>query len=101
MAAADIGRVAVVGAGSWGTTVAALLAPRVDTVLWSRRPEVAEEITTRRCNGAYLPSVVLPTELAATACLADAVRGADLVVVAVPSHGFRAVLADAAPDVGD
>ena len=92
-------RVAVVGAGTWGTTVAALASLGNDTVLWSRRREVADSIATRRTNDVYLPGVELPAELRATPSLAEAVRGAEVVVMAVPSHGFRAVLAEAAAHV--
>jgi glycerol-3-phosphate dehydrogenase (NAD(P)+) len=84
--------VAVVGAGSWGTTVAGLLAARGPAVLWARSPAVAEGIERTRENRRYLPGISLPPALRATALLADALEGADLVLVAVPSHGFRAVL---------
>ena len=48
-------RVAVVGGGSWGTTVASLAAKNTDTILWARRPDVAKEIETSHTNSAYLP----------------------------------------------
>lgn len=84
-------RVAVIGAGSWGTTVAALAARTVPTLLWARRPELAERINADRVNADYMPGFQLPDGLVATSDLAAAVDGADLVVMAVPSHGFRAV----------
>lgn len=90
-------RVAVVGAGSWGTTVAALAAVNTPTVLWSRRPELAEQINVAHVNPDYLPNFVLPEQLRATASLEDAVSGADVLVMAVPSHGYRDVAAQAAP----
>jgi glycerol-3-phosphate dehydrogenase (NAD(P)+) len=95
-------RVAVVGAGSWGTTVAALTAANADTVLWARRPELANQINEAKVNPEYLPAFVLPEELRATSSLAEAVAGADVVVMAVPSHGFRDVAVEAASaiDVG-
>ena len=93
-------RAAVIGAGSWGTTVAALLAPRVPTVLWSRRPDVAADIAAGRGNRRYLDGHDLPAELSATDDLAEAVAGAEVVVVGVPTHGFRAVLEAAAPALG-
>lgn len=93
-------RVAVVGAGSWGTTVAGLAARNTSTVLWAREPRLAKAIGESRENAAYLPGVPLPDGLEATSSLEDACRGADVVVMAVPSHGFRAVLADAAASVG-
>ncbi|MHB8681123.1 MAG: NAD(P)H-dependent glycerol-3-phosphate dehydrogenase [Acidimicrobiales bacterium] len=85
-------KVAVVGAGSWGTTVAAMAAARVPTELWARRAELPAQITGEHRNGDYLPDVVLPATLRATADLEEAVAGAGLVVMAVPSHGFRQVL---------
>lgn len=86
--------VAVIGAGSWGTTVAALAAENTPTVLWARRPELAESINRDHINVDYLPQFELPTELCATASLQEAVAGADVVVMAVPSHGFREVAAE-------
>jgi glycerol-3-phosphate dehydrogenase (NAD(P)+) len=85
-------KVAVVGAGSWGTTVAALSASSVPTVLWARRPALAQTLGQTHENPDYLPGVVLPDALGATASLAEAVTGCALVIMAVPSHGFRTVL---------
>ncbi len=90
-------RIAVLGAGSWGTTVASLVAPRHDTVLWARNPEVAESVNTAHANADYLPGFDLPAELVATADFEEAVCAADLLVVGVPTSGFRAVLEEAAP----
>ncbi len=89
-------KVAVIGAGSWGTTVAALAASSVPTVLWARRPSLAAEVETRRENADYLPGVVLPDSLRVTSSLEEAVAGSALVIMAVPSHGFRAVLSELA-----
>lgn len=94
-------RVAVVGAGSWGTTVAVLASANADTVLWARRSELADEINESHTNSTYLGDTALPERLVATADLAEAVRGADLVVMGVPSHGFREIAAAAAPYVAD
>ena len=92
--------VAVVGAGSWGTAVAGLCRHGADdVVLWARRPEVARELRADHTNRRYLPGYVLPDDVRATSDLEEAVSGVDVVVVAVPSHGFRAVLASAAPFV--
>jgi glycerol-3-phosphate dehydrogenase (NAD(P)+) len=90
-------KVAVIGAGSWGTTVAAIASRSAPTVLWARRPELGEAIDRRHENPDYLPGITLPPRLRATTSLAEAVDGAGLVVMAVPSHGFRAVLLDLAP----
>ena len=95
-----VSRVAVIGAGSWGTTVAALLAPVVPTVLWSRRADVAADVSAGRGNRRYLDGYPLPSELEATDDLAVAVGGADLLVVGVPTHGFRHTLESAAAAVG-
>ena len=89
-------RIAVIGAGSWGTTVASLAAANTTTILWARNPSVAEEINSAHTNSAYLPGFDLPTALEATHELADAIHAADLVVMGVPSHGFREVIASVA-----
>ena len=94
-------RIAVIGAGSWGTTVAAHLATAAPTVLWSRRPDVADDVAAGRGNRRYLDGHALSSELDATSDLAAAVDGASILVVAVPTHGFRDVLAEAAPGVAD
>jgi glycerol-3-phosphate dehydrogenase (NAD(P)+) len=90
-------RVAVLGAGSWGTTVATLVAGRHDCVLWARDPELAREIDERDSNSRYLPGLPLPSSLRATADLEKAVHDADLLVVGVPTKGFRVILTDAKP----
>ncbi|MEI7592143.1 MAG: NAD(P)H-dependent glycerol-3-phosphate dehydrogenase [Actinomycetes bacterium] len=83
---------AVMGAGSWGTTVAHLLAQNTPTILWARDPAVATEISSDHTNSRYLPGFELHTELRATDAISDAVNQADLLVVGVPSHGFRSTL---------
>ena len=92
-------KVAVIGAGSWGTTVAALAAANTPTVLWARRRELADHINDAKINPEYLPAFPLPDELRATDSLAEAVGGADVVVMAVPSHGFRDVAVEAAASI--
>ena len=92
----DIG-VSVLGAGSWGTTVAHLAAHNQPTVIWARRSEVAEEITERHTNERYLPGHVLHPELRASNDLAETVGRADVLVVGVPTSGFREALVAAAP----
>ncbi len=92
-------RVAVIGAGSWGTAVAALLAPKADVVLWARDPSLAEQIDRQHENPRYLPGITLPEQLRAVGDLARACEHGDVLVLAVPSHGLRAVLADACPTV--
>jgi glycerol-3-phosphate dehydrogenase (NAD(P)+) len=88
--------VTVLGSGSWGTTVASLVTARNPTLLWSRDPDTAREVTDRHTNQRYLPGVGLPRRLRATADLEEACSSADVLVVGVPSAGFRGVLAGAA-----
>jgi glycerol-3-phosphate dehydrogenase (NAD(P)+) len=95
-----VSRVAVVGAGSWGTTLADLLAAKGDdVVLWAHEPEVADEINRRHRNDLFLPDATLHEGLTATTDLRAAVRGAALVVSAAPSHAVRTVMGAAAADL--
>ena len=92
------GHVAVVGAGSWGTAFAAVVAANhVPTLLWARRPELAREINARHANQPYLPDVPLPTTLRATSDVEEAVGPASVVVVAVPSHALREKMKEMGP----
>ncbi|GAA2208077.1 NAD(P)H-dependent glycerol-3-phosphate dehydrogenase [Nonomuraea monospora] len=85
-------RVSVLGAGSWGTTVAALVCKRHETLVWSRDPGVAEEINLRHRNQVYLPGFALPPALTATDDLVVAAATAQVLIMGVPSHAFRGVL---------
>ena len=76
-------RIAVIGAGSWGTAVAAIAAGNVATTLWARRPELAERIRDAHENPTYLPGIVLPSRLHATASLEEACTSADVLVLGV------------------
>jgi len=89
----------VVGAGSWGTTVANAVAKNCQTVLWARRAELAQQISTRHENHDYLPGSKLVGNLLCSADLAAAVSNASIVMMAVPSNGFREVAARVAPHV--
>lgn len=89
-------RVAVIGAGSWGTTVAALAARNTPTVIWSRRAELAAQINDDHRNGDYLADYDLPPALEATDDLERAVTGCDVLVMGVPSAGFRGALEEVA-----
>jgi len=93
--------VAVIGAGSWGTAVAALVGATHPASLWVRSPQRAAAIETSRENATYLPGVGLPIGLLATSSLEEALVGARTVFMAVPSHGFRAVLNDMKPFTAD
>ena len=87
-------KAAVMGAGSWGTTFAQVLCEAgTPAVLWARRPELAKAINTSRENPAYLPGIKLTDALRATADPAEALDGADLVVLAVPAQSLRENLA--------
>ena len=89
-------RVAVIGAGSWGTTVASLAAVNTPTTLWGRRQELVDAMGATRENPDYLPGFVLPEQLCLTASIEAAVTDADVIVMAVPSNGFRDVAAQVA-----
>ena len=91
-------RVTVLGAGSWGTTVASVLCRRDhEVLLWARNPDVATEVDRRRRNEAYLPGIRLPARLRATADLEQAGRHAELLVVGVPTGAFRETLENLRP----
>ena len=83
--------VAVVGAGSWGTTVANAVAKNQSTMLWARRNELADQIATRHENFDYLPGITLVESLKCSSQLRDVVANASIVMMAVPSNGFRDV----------
>lgn len=95
-------KIAVIGAGSWGTTLANLLAKKGHPVtLWAYEPEVASAIEEHRENPQFLPGIALDSRLRATSDLAEAVPGADVVVVVSPSQHVRRVMGEAARYVPD
>lgn len=90
--------VGVVGAGSWGTTLAKIVGENDhEVLLWARRPELVEQLNEGRHNPQYLPQVALPSAVRATAELQRVCGVCRLLLVAVPSHGFRAVAREMAP----
>ncbi len=92
----------MLGAGAWGTALAKVLADKhFPTRVWSHRPEVADTINREHKNVRYLPTAELPETLTATHDLGDALAGAELVVVVIPSHGLRAVMRDARAHMPD
>jgi glycerol-3-phosphate dehydrogenase (NAD(P)+) len=97
---AGAAKVAVIGAGSWGTTVASLTCCNAPTVLWARSKELASEIAATGVNSRYLPDFPMPTRLQVTSVLEEALAGAEVVVMGVPSHGFRSVLMAGAEWIG-
>ncbi|MAG29291.1 MAG: NAD(P)H-dependent glycerol-3-phosphate dehydrogenase [Deltaproteobacteria bacterium] len=92
-------RVSVLGAGSFGTTMAHLLSHNAPTLLWCRRPETADEINHEHRNERYLPGYGVAEEVRATPSLEEAVREADVLVMGIPSHGFRAALEEVAKHI--
>ena len=83
-------RVAVLGAGSWGTTFAKILADGgADVALWARRPELAREITQSKRNSDYLPGINLPRSLWASPNLPEVLAGAEQVYLSVPAQSLR------------
>ena len=85
-------KVAVLGAGSWGTTVASILSQKVKTQIWARTSDVATEINAAHTNATYLGRRVLAPQLVATTDMAEALSDSSLVVVAIPSHVVRETL---------
>jgi glycerol-3-phosphate dehydrogenase (NAD(P)+) len=92
-------KITVLGAGSWGTTVASIVAKRNPTTLWARDEDVARQIDEKHTNSRYLEGFDLPERLRGTSDLEEAVSDADVLVVGIPSHAFRDVLEQAAPHV--
>jgi len=89
---------AVIGAGSWGTALAQLLGEKGHTVrLWVFEPEVYERLSRDRVNSTFLPDVRLSARVSFTRDFGEALTGAEVMVMAVPSHVFRGVLGDLAP----
>ena len=85
-------KVAVLGGGSWGTTVACQVTRNAPVSLWARNPDTVVEINKHHSNATYLPDAALPEKLTATNDIAEAVSSADVVVMAIPSQSFRGVL---------
>ena len=83
-------RVAVLGGGSWGTTIGSMVSRNTPTVLWARDGKTVSEINEHRTNRRYLGDARLSARLTATADLGSAVHDADVIVMGVPSHTFRA-----------
>jgi glycerol-3-phosphate dehydrogenase (NAD(P)+) len=90
-------KVGLLGGGSWGTTVAALVARNAPITLWARDAATVAEINSRHTNEKYLPGAKLPVKLRATNDLAEAVADVDVLVVGIPSQSFRAVLEQVKP----
>jgi glycerol-3-phosphate dehydrogenase (NAD(P)+) len=94
------GKVAVLGAGAWGTALARVLAEKGDpVVMWARNADVVTQVNERHENERYLPGVKLPETLSASPDLAGTLEGATMVVFVAPSHATREVAKAAAPHV--
>lgn len=88
-------KVSVIGAGSWGTAIAFVLAENGhDCLLWARRAEQADEIMNEHKNSAYLPATLLPKNLKATSSLEEAILHGDTIIIAVPTKAIRGVCSE-------
>jgi glycerol-3-phosphate dehydrogenase (NAD(P)+) len=93
--------IAVVGAGGWGTALSVHLARVGHTVrLWAREPELVEQMRRERVNRPFLAGIALPDGIEPTGRLDEAVSGVNVVLVATPTHGTRAVVRQMAPHLG-
>lgn len=90
-------KVGLLGGGSWGTTVASLIAKNAPTKMWARNPETVDDINNNHRNEKYLPGAKLTPSLRATNSIEEAIHDADVLVMGVPSQSFRRVLEDAKP----
>ncbi len=89
--------VGLLGGGSWGTTVASLVARNTGVKLWARDADTVAQINREHRNEKYLPGAKLPDALTATTDIADAVSIADVLIMGIPSQGFRSVLEQVKP----
>ena len=89
-------RVSILGGGSWGTTVASLVARNTQALIWARNASTVEEINAEHTNSRYLPGAKISPKLRATSDFEEAVSTADLLVMGVPSQQFRATLEEVA-----
>src|SRR5438132_14256249 len=85
-------RIAVLGAGAWGTAIACALSSRLEVALWARDRAQAEQISASRKNDRYLPGIALPAAVQVTSQLEQAVSKARLVLAATPVAGLRGLL---------
>jgi glycerol-3-phosphate dehydrogenase (NAD(P)+) len=88
-------KIAVIGAGSWGTAIAGSLSGKgYETLLWGHRPESIQELITFQENRKYLPGLLFNRNLKPTHDLQEALKDASVICIVVPSHGFRNVFND-------
>ena len=95
-------RIAIVGAGSWGTALA-IMAARAghEVCLWSRSSEIVQAVNQQQINPVYLPTARIPDRVSATEDIAVALQKASLVVLAAPSHALRALLTKMSPSLNE
>ncbi|MGB5625944.1 MAG: NAD(P)H-dependent glycerol-3-phosphate dehydrogenase [Woeseiaceae bacterium] len=89
----------LLGGGSWGTTVAALIAKNAPVTMWARDRGTVDEINTQHSNSKYLPDAVLPKSVRATTNIEEAVAKMDVIVMGIPSQSFRGVLEQIKPHI--
>ncbi len=89
----------LLGGGSWGTTVAALIARNAPVTMWARDRGTVDEINTKHSNVKYLPDAVLPKSIRATTNIEEAVAEMDVIVMGIPSQSFRGVLEQIKPHI--
>ena len=89
-------KVGLIGGGSWGTTVAALVANNAPIIMWARDQATVDEINQQHRNDKYLPGATLPDSLKASGNLEEVVQQADVLIIGVPSNSFRQVTKDVA-----
>ena len=92
-------QVAILGGGSWGTTVAHLVAHNTPVRIWARNQDTVREINENNSNSKYLKDWKIHPAVQATASIEEAVSDADVIVMGVPSQGFREVLEEAKPHI--
>ena len=93
-----MGKITVLGAGAWGTTMAQVLADRAnDVLLWGRSTEVVDEINNSHTNKKYLGKHILPTQLNATSDIEKAFKHSSIIVLAIPAQSLRAALIEWKP----
>src|SRR3990172_6342560 len=91
-------RIAIIGAGGWGTALSIVLARNVEEIrLWVYEPDLCARLRKARVNDLYLPGSFLPASVAPTTDLAEAIAGTDVVIIAVPSEYLRGVCQRMAP----
>lgn len=90
-------QVGLIGGGSWGTTVASLVARNTDVSIWARSAKTVHEINKKHTNEKYLPGAKLPENIVAHEKIEEVVATADVLVMGVPSNSFRDVLRDVRP----